>query len=206
TQGNQLIHWDEIQSDDVVITPAFGTTTEIENILKDKGIELQKYNTTCPFVTKVWKQSNKLGKDKFSVIIHGKQKHEETRATLSHSSSSAPSVVVTDMEDAKKLGDIIMGNTPKEEFYSLFKDRYSLGFDVEQHLDRVGVVNQTTMLASDTQAIADYFKELMLVKFGSENIAKHFADSRDTLCYATNDNQQATFGLLEEDADLAIVV
>src|SRR5690606_27247658 len=64
----------------------------------------------------------------------------------------------------------------------------------------------TSMLACDTQAIADYFKELMLVKFGSENIAAHFADSRDTLCYATNDNQQATFGLLEEDADLAIVV
>lgn len=206
TQGNQLIDWDEIKSEDVVITPAFGTTIEIENILKDKGIELQKYNTTCPFVTKVWKQSDKLGKSKFSVIIHGKQKHEETRATLSHSSTSAPSVVVTDMEDAKKLGDIIMGKIPKEDFYGLFQDKYTKGFDVEKDLDRVGVVNQTTMLASDTQAIADYFKELMELKFGAENIKDHFADSRDTLCYATNDNQQATFGLLEEDADLAIVV
>lgn len=206
TQGNQLIDWNDIHSDDVVITPAFGTTIEIEEILKQKGIELQRYNTTCPFVTKVWKQSDKLGKGKFSVIIHGKQKHEETRATLSHSSIAAPSVVVKDMQDALKLGDIILGKEDKENFYSLFRDRHTANFDVEKDLMRVGVVNQTTMLASDTQAIADYFKQIMLQKYGAESVDEHFADSRDTLCYATNDNQQATFGLLEEDADLAIVV
>jgi 4-hydroxy-3-methylbut-2-enyl diphosphate reductase len=74
------------------------------------------------------------------------------------------------------------------------------------HLDRVGVLNQTTMLATETQAIADYFKNVMAEKYGVESLREHFADTRDTLCYATNDNQDATYRLLETDADLAIVV
>ncbi|NCP45644.1 MAG: 4-hydroxy-3-methylbut-2-enyl diphosphate reductase, partial [Flavobacteriales bacterium] len=80
------------------------------------------------------------------------------------------------------------------------------GFDVAQHFEKIGVVNQTTMLATETQAIADYFKQVMLQKYGEATITNHFADTRDTLCYATNDNQQATYALLEEPADFAIVV
>ncbi len=68
------------------------------------------------------------------------------------------------------------------------------------------MINQTTMLASETQEIADYFKTVMIQKYGQENITQHFADTRDTLCYATNENQDATYGLLETEADLAIVV
>ncbi|MDB9963512.1 4-hydroxy-3-methylbut-2-enyl diphosphate reductase [Vicingaceae bacterium] len=206
TQGNQFVEWKELTKEDIVIIPAFGTTLEIEAILTGIGIEIQKYNTTCPFVTKVWKQSEKLGKEDYTIIIHGKHKHEETRATFSHSSEFSPSIVVKDMEEAKKLGEYIEGKMTVEEFHQLFNGNYSKGFDPEKHLLRVGVVNQTTMLASDTQDIADYFEEIMFQLYGTENLDLHFADTRDTLCYATNDNQQATFGLLEKEADLAIVV
>jgi 4-hydroxy-3-methylbut-2-en-1-yl diphosphate reductase len=206
TDGTQLIPWEEIMSDDVVIIPAFGTTLEIENLLLDKGVEVQKYNTTCPFVEKVWNRSEKLGKDDYTIIIHGKPKHEETRATFSHSASNGASVIVRDMEEAQKLALYISGDKPKEDFYIEFAGRYSEGFNPEKDLQRVGVVNQTTMLATETQAIADYFRQAMVTKYGAENVKEHFADTRDTLCYATNDNQDATYKLLETDADLAIVV
>jgi len=206
TYGKQLIPWDEITSDDVVITPAFGTTVEIENLLKEKGIQPEKYNTTCPFVEKVWKRSAKLGEDDFTVVIHGKQKHEETRATFSHSYQNAPSVVIKDMNEAQILGEIILGKRPMNEFETLFRERASDGFDPTIHFDRVGVVNQTTMLATETQAIADHLKNVMIEKFGEANYKEHFADTRDTLCYATNDNQSATLGLMEAELDVAIVV
>ena len=206
TYGKQLIPWDEISSDDVVITPAFGTTVEIENLLKEKGIEPEKYNTTCPFVEKVWKRSAKLGEDDFTVIIHGKQKHEETRATFSHSYQNAPSVIIKDLDESHILGEIIHGKRTMDEFESRFRERASEGFDPKIHFDRVGVVNQTTMLATETQAIADHLKNVMIEKFGESNYKEHFADTRDTLCYATNDNQSATLGLMETEVDLAIVV
>lgn len=206
TDGTQLIPWDAIHSEDVVIIPAFGTTLEIENLLLDKGVEVQKYNTTCPFVEKVWNRSDKLGKENYTVIIHGKPKHEETRATFSHSASSAPSVIVRDMAEAQQLAQYISGEKPLTDFYTDFAGRFSDNFNPEKDLQRVGVVNQTTMLATETQAIADYFKQTMSVKYGEANIKQHFADTRDTLCYATNDNQDATYQLLETDADLAIVV
>jgi 4-hydroxy-3-methylbut-2-enyl diphosphate reductase len=206
TDGTQFIPWEQIVPEDIVIIPAFGTTLEIERLLVDKNVEIQKYNTTCPFVEKVWNRADKLGKENYTVIIHGKPKHEETRATFSHSASSAPSVVVRDMEEAQRLGKYILGEKTKEEFFEEFAWQHSEGFDPEKDLIRVGVVNQTTMLATETQAIADYFRQLMITKYGAEEIKNHFADTRDTLCYATNDNQDATYELLKTTADLAIVV
>ena len=206
TDGRQFIPWEEIQAEDIVIIPAFGTTLEIENLLLEKGVEVQKYNTTCPFVEKVWNRASKLGAEECTVVIHGKPGHEETRATFSHSAKDAPSIIVRDMEDAVALGDHILGRSSEEAFHKRFHQKVSPGFDPQRHLDRVGVVNQTTMLASETQAIADFFRRVMSEKFGTENIKDHFADTRDTLCYATNDNQDATYELLETDADLAIVV
>lgn len=206
TDGTQFIPWDELRSDDIVIIPAFGTTLEIEQILLSKGIEVQKYNTTCPFVEKVWNRAEKLGGENYSIIIHGKPKHEETRATFSHSSHKGHSIIVRDMIQAQRLADFITGTRTKEEFYREFDGYYSSGFEPERDLLRVGVVNQTTMLASETQAIADFFRQVMIGKYGVENISQHFADTRDTLCYATNDNQQATYSLLQADADLAVVV
>lgn len=206
TDGRQLIPWDQIQVDDVVIIPAFGTTVEIEHLLLDKGVEVQKYNTTCPFVEKVWNRAAKLGDEGYTVIIHGKPRHEETRATFSHSAQKAPAVVVRNMEEAKALGKYITGEKPVSAFFTEFADRCSEDFDPHLHLERVGVVNQTTMLAFETQAIAEYFRDLMKAKYGADNLKQHFADTRDTLCYATNDNQDATYKLLETGADLAIVV
>src|SRR5690606_1865674 len=118
TDGTQLIPWNEIHAEDVVIIPAFGTTLEIENILVDKGVEVQKYNTTCPFVEKVWNRSEKLGKEDYTIIIHGKPKHEETRATFSHSASNGPSVIVRDMEEVQQLAKFISREKQKEEFYT----------------------------------------------------------------------------------------
>lgn len=206
TDGRQFIPWEEIKPEDVVIIPAFGTTLEIENLLLDKGVEVQKYNTTCPFVEKVWNRAQKLGAEKYTIIIHGKPGHEETRATFSHSSKEAPSIIVRDMEDALHLGDYIRGNSLREKFFSKFEGRMSSGFDPDRDLMRVGVVNQTTMLATETQAIADYFRQVMIDQYGLDYIRDHFADTRDTLCYATNDNQDATYELLRTNADLAVVV
>jgi 4-hydroxy-3-methylbut-2-en-1-yl diphosphate reductase len=206
TDGRQFIPWEDIQPEDVVIVPAFGTTIEIENLLLDKGVEVQKYNTTCPFVEKVWNRAQKLGAEKYTIIIHGKPGHEETRATFSHSSRDAPSLIVRDMEEARQAGEFILGQIDREAFLNIFKGRASVGFDPEIDLMRIGVVNQTTMLATETQAIADYFRKAMAEKYGEQHIREHFADTRDTLCYATNDNQDATYQLLDTDGDLAVVV
>ncbi len=206
TEGNQLVEWEALNSNDIILIPAFGTTIEIEAKINAIGLQTEKYNTTCPFVEKVWKQSEKLGKTNHTIIIHGKHKHEETRATFSHSYQNAPSIIIKDMNDAAFIAKVILGEIPAVDFYEKFKGRLSEGFDVEKHFEKIGVVNQTTMLATETQAIADYFKQVMLQKYGEATIKNHFADTRDTLCYATNDNQQATYALLKEPADFAIVV
>lgn len=208
TYGKQIIPFDEITAEDVVIIPAFGTTLVMEQKLRAKGIAVEKYNTTCPFVEKVWNRSEQIAEKGYSVVIHGKPTHEETRATFSHAAADAPSVVINDMAEAIILGQFITGEKESSDFYTAFSGRYSTGFDVSKDLQRIGVVNQTTMLASDTQSISDYLKSVMVNHFALEEntIAERFADTRDTLCYATNDNQSAAFGLLETPADFAIVV
>ncbi|MEN9382811.1 MAG: hypothetical protein RI940_1694 [Bacteroidota bacterium] len=206
TNGNSIIPLDELNSNDVVMIPAFGTTLELEKIINDKGIEIQKYNTTCPFVEKVWNRSEQIAKKGYSIIIHGKPKHEETRATFSHAASNTPTLIVNDMHETKMLGAYILGKLSDEDFEQHFAKRYSNGFNPKLDLDKIGVVNQTTQLATDTQAISDYLKNVMIEKYGGEKIEAHFAETRDTLCYATNDNQSAVIGLLETEADLAIVM
>jgi 4-hydroxy-3-methylbut-2-en-1-yl diphosphate reductase len=206
TYGNQLTDWSEIKADDIVIIPAFGTTLEVEALLKSKNIQTEKYNTTCPFVEKVWKMANRLGEQDYTIIIHGKYAHEETRATFSHSKAESHSVVLKDIEEAKVLGEIILNKRPLSDFKVFFGDRISDGFDPVLHLSKLGVINQTTMLASDTHEISEFFREVMAEKFGVQEIGSHFADTRDTLCYATNDNQQSTYELLNLEADLAIIV
>ncbi|MGB4851914.1 MAG: 4-hydroxy-3-methylbut-2-enyl diphosphate reductase [Ignavibacteria bacterium] len=203
---NEIINWSELKNDDVVIIPAFGTTLEIEKKLNEIGIDPLKYNTTCPFVEKVWNRAESLGRSDFTIVVHGKFRHEETRATFSHSKESAPTIIIRDMDETILLGKIISGETGINEFYKIFDGKYSDGFDPEVHLNRIGVVNQTTMLATETMAISEYLKNIMINKFGLQKINEHIADTKDTLCYATHDNQKATYGLLEQNADLAIVV
>jgi 4-hydroxy-3-methylbut-2-enyl diphosphate reductase len=204
--GTMFMDWSELNKEDIVIIPAFGTTLEIEQRLKDMEINVARYNTTCPFVERVWKKSEKLGKDDFTIIIHGKHNHEETKATFSHANATSPSLIIRDLKEAELLGKIILGDEDISTFYSAFDQRFSSAFDPLKDLEKVGVVNQTTMLASETQEISDYIKGIYAKKYGLDKSKEHFADTRDTLCYATNDNQEATMGLLQYDADLAIVV
>lgn len=208
TVGNMCIDWDELKADDIVIVPAFGTTLEIEQKLRNKGIDPLQYNTTCPFVEKVWNRSAQIGNKGYTIIIHGKPNHEETRATFSHSSVNSPSLVIKDMQEAQLLAQYITHKKPIANFYIDFAGQYSQDFNPEKDLQKIGVVNQTTMLASDTQAISEYLKIIIkeYLNLSDENLHTHFADTRDTLCYATNDNQSAVLGLLEHTADMAIVV
>lgn len=207
TKGNQLIPWAELHPDDVVVVPAFGTTVEIQAQLLAIGIDAYQYDTTCPFVEKVWNRAAQIGEKEYTVVVHGKPMHEETRATFSHSQQGTPTVVVKNMEQAQRLATYITGESRKEDFYAEFAGQYSKGFDPTRDLRRIGVVNQTTMLASDTQGIADYLKKVMIRHYQIKpgDVDSHFANTRDTLCYATNDNQDATYALLTHPADLAIV-
>jgi 4-hydroxy-3-methylbut-2-enyl diphosphate reductase len=207
TAGRQLIHWSELTPADVVIIPAFGTTLEIQQQLTAIGLDVAKYDTTCPFVEKVWNKAGQIGKKDYTIVVHGKPSHEETRATFSHSKENGATIVVKDMVQTRRLAMYITGELPVEQFYTEFAGQFSTGFDPERDLQRIGVVNQTTMLASDTQGIADYLKQVMIDKYRLEpdQVEAHFANTRDTLCYATNDNQDATYALLTYQADFAIV-
>jgi 4-hydroxy-3-methylbut-2-enyl diphosphate reductase len=208
TYGKQIIPFEEITKDDVVLIPAFGTTLAIEKMLNAKGIATEKYNTTCPFVEKVWNRGEQIAKKGYSIVIHGKPKHEETRATFSHASYHTPTIVVNDIKETVELAKYITGEKKTEDFYTEFAGQFSDGFDVEKDLQKIGVINQTTQLATDTQAIADYLKSVMIKHYNldANNIAERFADTRDTLCYATNDNQTAVGGMLNTEADFTIVI
>lgn len=206
TSGKQLIEWDELGPEDLVIVPAFGTSLEVQAELKARGIDPYTYDTTCPFVEKVWNKSRQIGTKDYTVVIHGKLYHEETRATFSHAKVDAPVVVVRGIEEATELAAVIRGERTRAEFFDRFADHYSDGFDPDRDLKRVGVVNQTTMLASETKQIADLLRRAMVERYGVESIDDHFADTSDTLCYATNENQSATIALIEDGGDLALIV
>src|SRR5258707_6804027 len=125
THGKQLVPFEELNATDIVIIPAFGTTLEIEQRLQTIGIQTERYNTTCPFVEKVWNRSSQIAKKDYTIIVHGKPGHEETRATFSHAAAETPTVVVKDMAEARELAEYIRGNPPAERFYQRFKVQYS---------------------------------------------------------------------------------
>lgn len=203
TAGNVRIPFEVLTPEDVVIVPAFGTTVEIEERLAAAGVDLATYNTTCPFVEKVWNRAGKLGEQQYTVVVHGKPSHEETRATFSHAAKSAPVLVVKDRAEAEVLAEMMRGERPWSEFAGVFAGRTTPGFEPERDLARIGVVNQTTMLASETQGISSLLESALTTRRPADD----FANTRDTLCYATNDNQQATRGALDAGlADLALVV
>lgn len=207
TKGKQLIEWDALSTEDIVIVPAFGTTIENQKKLSELGINSYVYDTTCPFVEKVWNRAAQIGEKSYSIVIHGKPFHEETRATFSHSQVNAPTVIVENLKQAEQLAQYITKQLPTDQFFVDFEGQYSEGFNPDKDLERIGVVNQTTMLASDTQGIADYLKSVMIRHYNlsPQQVENHFANTRDTLCYATNDNQDSTYALLGNEADLVIV-
>jgi len=200
--GTRLVDFSTLSSDDIVITPAFGTTVEMAAELAELGVHLERYNTTCPFVEKVWKRSAELGNRGYTLVVHGKYLHEETRATFSHAAETGPVVVVRNRKEAELLARYIRKELSDEQFEIDFANKYSSGFLASRDLHKIGVVNQTTMLATETQEIAAYLKEVVVEIYGEEGTT----DTRDTLCYATNDNQNATLGVLECGAHLAVVV
>jgi len=206
TKGEQLIPFESLTPEDIVIIPAFGASLEVENQLQKAGVDVQQYDTTCPFVMKVWKRSTQIGQSGYTTVVHGKRYHEETRATFSRAKEAAPVVIVRDLEEAELLASVIKGERDAQFFHETFADRYTEGFNPEKDLQKIGVVNQTTMLATETQAIAELLRSAVAAKFGEDNLREHFADTSDTLCYATNENQSATRALINEGGDLAIVV
>lgn len=206
TDGTFLIPLETITPDDVVIVPAFGTTVQMIQKLENLGITPHKYDATCPFVEKVWTRSRQLGSQGYTIVIHGKHYHEETRATFSRAALSGPSIVIRDMAEAEKLAKYIRRAGSQDKFYEEFAGKYSENFDPLIHLSRIGVVNQTTMLAHETIEIADFLKEVVISQKNSGNAEFDFADTRDTLCYATEENQSAIVRAVSDGGDVAVVV
>lgn len=204
--GRQIIPLNDLTPDDIVVVPAFGTTLEIQSELEKRGINPYRFDTTCPFVEKVWKKGIELGEKGYSNVIHGKYNHEETRATLSHVSKAGPAVVIFDMDEATFLASVIRGTESAEAFRNRLGSKATPGFNPETDLRKFGVINQTTMLATETKAIMDLLKQAVIDRWGSADVKAHWADTADTLCYATNENQTATLSALDHPADVAFVV
>ncbi|HVT74329.1 MAG TPA: 4-hydroxy-3-methylbut-2-enyl diphosphate reductase [Lacunisphaera sp.] len=202
--------WDTLTSEDIVIIPAFGATDEDKKKLVRKGIRVAQFDATCMLVEKVWKAARAFGREGYTVVIHGKSEHEETKATFSNTRRFAPSIIIRNPEEARLLGDYIA--RPAEEKRAALLQRFAHvitpGFDPARHLDRLAVVNQTTLLMNETASIIDYFKTLFVEKYGPVEGLDHIggAGRKDTLCYATQVNQDALQRALAEPLDAAFII
>ena len=203
TSGEPLLPLDTLAPGDLVIVPAFGAPTEVLDDLSARGVDVQAYDTTCPFVVRVWKKGASIGAKGYTVVVHGKRTHEETRATFSRAAASAPVVVVRDEAETEALAAVVEGREDAAFFWDHFTGKTSEGFDPARDLARLGVVNQTTMLASETAAIAERIRQAVVTRDGDD---ANVADTSDTLCYATKENQDATEALIASGADVAVVV
>jgi 4-hydroxy-3-methylbut-2-enyl diphosphate reductase len=197
--------YSRIEPDDVVIIPAFGVAIRDFDILRGIGCVL--VDTTCGSVLNVWKRVERYAKDGFTALIHGKHYHEETRATASQVEKydGGSFLVVRDMAEAKLVCEYIEGRGDRESFLERFAHAASPGFDPDVHLRRIGVANQTTMLASESLAIAAEVGAAMGRSHGAEYRAANFR-SFDTICSATQERQDAVKELLTEPLDVMVVV
>lgn len=199
--------WATLTSADIVIIPAFGATDQDKRRLVRRGIAVFPYDATCMLVEKVWKAARGYGREGYTVVIHGKHEHEETKATFSNTRRYAPAVIVRNLEEARLLGDVIASDDPavRASFYDRFAGRYTPGFDVAVHLDRVAVVNQTTLLMNETLGIIEHLRGVFRARFGDDGRVGG-SGRRDTLCYATQVNQDALSRALAEPLDAAFVI
>ena len=202
--------WDTLTSEDIVIIPAFGATDEDKKKLIRKGIRVAQFDATCMLVEKVWKAARTFGREGYTVIIHGKSEHEETKATFSNTRRHAASIIIRNLEEARLLGDYIAAPTEEKRAALLvrFAGLHTPGLDPARHLDRIAVVNQTTLLMNETAAIIDYFKSVFVAKYGEAAGPAHVggAGKKDTLCYATQVNQDALQRALAEPLDAAFIL
>jgi 4-hydroxy-3-methylbut-2-enyl diphosphate reductase len=202
--------WDSLTADDIVIIPAFGATDEDKKKLVRKGIRVAQFDATCMLVEKVWKAARGFGREGYTVVIHGKSEHEETKATFSNTRRHAPSIIIRNLDEARLLGDYIAApaEAKRAGLLARFAGLHTPGFDPAQHLDRVAVVNQTTLLMNETATIIDYFKSLFVAKYGEAEGSAHVggAGKKDTLCYATQVNQDALQRALAEPLDAAFII
>ena len=194
-----------LQSGDAVIIPAFGTEVSTRKKLETKGCVL--VDTTCGDVMSVWKRVRQYSKEHVTSIIHGKAKHEETKATTSQARAygSGHYLVVFNLDETDYVCNYILNGGDKQEFLKKFEGAYSNGFDPDLHLEAVGVANQTTMLRGETEEVQRRFKAAMEKKHGAPKIADHFRFF-DTICGATQDRQDALEKMLKEPLQLLIVV
>ena len=199
--------WATLTSADIVIIPAFGATDQDKRRLVRRGIAVFPYDATCMLVEKVWKAARGYGREGYTVVIHRKHEHEETNATFSNTRRYAPAVIVRNLEEARLLGDVIASDDPavRASFYDRFAGRYTPGFDVAVHLDRVAVVNQTTLLMNETLGIIEHLRGVFRARFGDDGRVGG-SGRRDTLCYATQVNQDALSRALAEPLDAAFVI
>ena len=191
---------------DVVILPAFGVTVPQMAQLSDQGCTL--VDTTCGSVLTVWKNVVRYAQDGFTSIIHGKIKHEETRATASQALKypNGHYLVVLDRDEAAIVCDYIRGTGDRSAFLDRFSHAASPGFDPDRHLERVGCANQTTMLMTESLEIGEMFRDAMRARYGQAAIEAHFR-AFDTICSATQERQDAVIALLDEEPlDLMVVV
>lgn len=193
-------------AEDVVILPAFGVTIDDLQRFQDQGCTL--VDTTCGSVLNVWKNVTRYARDGHTAIIHGKYKHEETRATASQALKFPDGrfLVVFDHAEAQYVCDYIRDGGDREDFLKRFAKAASEGFDPDLHLTRVGIANQTTMLMSESLEIAEMFRVAMLARYGDAALADHYR-AFDTICSATQERQDAIIDLLKnEPVDLMVVV
>ncbi len=197
--------WEQLGSNDVVIVPAFSATVEDMNYLRQRGVTV--VDTTCPWVIKPHKRTLKYLKEGFTTIIHGTVGHEETAATCSLiESEGGHFVVVYSIEETEVLAGFLEGTIDANYLHeNLRVGSFSSGIDCEQDLQRIGVINQTTMLASESRAIGDRLKAALIKRDGEPALAKIFRDF-DTICRATQDNQDAAAAVAQLKPDLYLVV
>jgi 4-hydroxy-3-methylbut-2-enyl diphosphate reductase len=203
--GPEAFDFSMARPEDVVIMPAFGVTIEDFAALRERGCVL--VDTTCGSVLNVWKRVEGYARDGFTSLIHGKYYHEETRATASQTQKypDAHYLIVRHMDEARLVCDFIEGRVDAATILSTFAKAVSPGFDPDRHLRKIGVANQTTMLARESLAIGEEVGAAIARARGEEARATDFR-SFDTICSATQERQDAVRELLDADVDLMIVI
>lgn len=194
---------DELQPEDVVIVPAFGAEIPTVEAVKARGSQI--VDTTCGDVMSVWKRVRQNAREQVTSIIHGKAKHEETRATASRAlgDGSGHYLVVLDLAETDFVCDYIRHGGDKAEFLRRFEGATSSGFDPDLNLRRVGVANQTTMLRGETEEVQRRLRAAIEDRDGGDPANFRFFD---TICGATQERQDALFELLAAPLDILLVV